>query len=466
LNRRHVLGIIGSIIGCSGAGGGQRSPAATPDAESPAFTMQAVPAQGSSPSATGKVSKRPSMNAAAKQSYDAGRAAFSRGDLNGALAQYSEATRADPKAYAAHWAMGVVLERLDRASEARSAYERALSIVSDYELAIAAQTELLMRSVSLQAAEGFLQNLKTRHPESAAVLAALSEVRSRQGDSGEAQRLAQDALKSDPDYRPAMLALARDHYRHRRLDLALYTLAAILDGYGPENPPRDRDNGAAVMLRAMIYKDQGRRALAMAEFQRVVELRPDLVAARVQVAKYMLEAGNADGAVQLLEGALAYAPQDIYVHLALGDAYRLQGRPGPAIEHLEWVLAADGSIAAAEYNLGLLYLLSAEVPGRSKLEAADKAIHHLSRYEEMSGSGQGGAGGDVGALLQRARNKRAIVEALAEEPRVESPPAGEVEGEGGSEALPVAESPPEAPSGAGGTEAPPTGSTGSFEAID
>ncbi len=59
------------------------------------------------------------------------------------------------------------------------------------------------------------------------------------------QRLAQEALKLNPDYRPAMVIIARDHFRNRRLDLALYALQAILDGFEPvnENPPRDKENG-------------------------------------------------------------------------------------------------------------------------------------------------------------------------------------------------------------------------------
>src|SRR6476620_12794969 len=120
-------------------------------------------------------------------------------------------------------------------------------------------------------------------PNSGAVLAALAEVKSIQKDSASAQQLAQDALKKNPDYRPAMLTIARDHYRARRLDLALYTLTAILDGYGPENPPRDKNNADAHMLRALILKEQGKRKAAIEELTTVLGLRPDLVDARLHL---------------------------------------------------------------------------------------------------------------------------------------------------------------------------------------
>src|SRR5690606_23773079 len=153
-------------------------------------------------------------------------------------------------------------------------------------------------------AETFLNGLRSKASESAAVLAALAEVKSVQKDSSAAQDFAQQSLKLDPDYRPAMVTLARDHYRNRRLDLALYALTAILDGYGPENPPRDKDNGEARLLRALIYKEQGQRKLAIDELTRVVELRPDIIEARLNLAVYMLEAGNANEAIPILEGAL------------------------------------------------------------------------------------------------------------------------------------------------------------------
>src|SRR5690606_26054425 len=112
-----------------------------------------------------------------------------------------------------------------------------------------------LRHGQLSEASSFLRVHRAQAKDSAAILAAEAELASQQKDSGQAQKLAQRALKLDPDYRPAMVVLARDHYRNRRLDLALYTLTAILDGYGPENPPRDANNAEARVLRALIYKE-------------------------------------------------------------------------------------------------------------------------------------------------------------------------------------------------------------------
>jgi tetratricopeptide (TPR) repeat protein len=227
--------------------------------------------------------------------------------------------------------------------------------------------------------------------------------------------LAQKALKKDPDYRPAMVTLARDHYRARRLDLALYTLTAILDGYGQENPARDKNNADAHLLRALIFKEQGKRKGAIDELTTVVGLRPDLVEARLHLAAYMLEAGNALEARPILEKALEYDPSSVLVHLNLGDTYRLLGRPKDALDHLTWVSRKDPGLAQAHYNLGLVYLFSTGVPGLNEEQAIDHAIASFERFKKLGPRVARGAGDDVDELIARARNKKAIIEAMKQQ---------------------------------------------------
>ena len=231
-------------------------------------------------------------------------------------------------------------------------------------------------------------------------------------NSGEAQRLAQEALKKNPDYRPAMVTLARDHYRRRRLDLALYTLQGILDGYGPENPPRDKNNAEARLLRGLIYRERNQRGLAIDELTRAVELRPDLVEARLQLATYMLEAGNAQGALPHLEAAVRYDHKNVLARLNLGDAYRLAERPADARRELEWVAKAAPERVEVHYNLGLLFLLSKSIPGMTPIQATNKAIEHLEAYRER---GVRGGPDDTEELITRAKTRKALLEAEAQE---------------------------------------------------
>lgn len=405
--------VLGALVlaGCS-SGAGAKS---ARDADASKARRPSAAAE-ERPSAKEKPQQRPQMTPQAARSYTAGQAAFQQGNLSVAEKSFAEAARLDAKAYLALHALGVARERLGNSSGALEAYAGALAVVSDFGPAILSQVNLLLALGREQQAEDLARGLMASHPDSAAVLTAFAEVRSVRKDSSAAQQMAQQALKKDPDFRPAMVTLARDHYRARRLDLALYTLTAILDGYGQENPPRDKNNAEARYLRALIFREQNKRAAAIEDLKKVVQLRPDLVQARLYLAAYMLEAGNADEARPLLEDALKYDSSNTLVHLNLGDAYRLMGKPKDALDHLEWVARREPNLAQTHYNLGLVYLFSQNVPGASEKQAIEKAIEAFERYKKLAPRAGRGAGDDVDELLARARNKKAIIEALESMP--------------------------------------------------
>lgn len=418
----------------------------------------AIPDAPTDATAAAAAANRPKMNAAALSAYNAGMAAFKAGDLQGAKAQFTQATQADPKAYQAFYSLGVVKERVNETSGALTAYRQATTVVADYEPAIVAYSVLLARSGKPDDAVDFLNQRQAQMSKSAAVTAALAEVKSIQGNSGEAQRLAQDALKLNPDYRPAMITLARDHYRARRLDLALYALKGILDGYGEENPPRDKNNAEAHLLRGLIYKEQGSRALAIQDLQKALELRPDLVEARVQLSSYFLESGNAADAQQMLEPALKYDADNVIAHLNLGDAYRLLGRPADSKRELEWVKGRDSTLAQVHYDLGLLYLFTDNFPGVTPGQAVDTAIDELTQYKKMKPRVAGGTPDDTDELITRAKTKKALLEsnAAAPPPAAAATPAATPAAPAASgAAAPAAGAPPSAqfaPAPAGGAK--------------
>ena len=410
-----AFGFLASVACGGGATQGKGAVSPSPIAEAPPSPTPAASggqfAVADAPTSGESIALRPKMNAAAEAAYNAGMEAFKSGDLAGAKNQFTRATQADPKAYQAFYSLGVVRERLNESSGALSSYRQATTVVADYEPAIVAYAVLLARTGKPDEATDFLNQRRASMPKSAAVTAAQAEVKSIQGNSGEAQRLAQEALKLNPDYRPAMVTLARDHYRSRRLDLTLYALKGILDGYGEENPPRDKNNAEAHLIRGLIYKEQGLRAPAIQEFQKALELRPDLVEARVQLSAYFLEAGNAADAQQLLEPALRFDSENVIAHLNLGDAYRLLGRPADAKRELEWVKARDSSNAQVHYNLGLLYLFTENFPGVPPMQAADTAIDELNQYKKMKPRVAGGTPDDTDELITRAKTKKALLDA-------------------------------------------------------
>ena len=417
--------MLGSACGGSKTQAKEATPAqAAPGPYGPAPPAQQAPypQQGPPPSAPQPAGKL-NMNASAQSAYQKGVAAYAAGDLAGAKTSFQQAISADAKAYQAHYSLGVVMERLGDGA-ALGEYRQATTIQPDYEQGILAYALLVANKGSLTEAETYLQGKMGQLPNSAGVTAALAEVKSIQRDTGSAQRLAQEALKKNSDYRPAMMTIARDHYRNRRLDLALYALQAILDGFGSDNPPRDKDNADAHFLRGLILKEEGRRAAAINEFKLAVALRPDLVAARVELASYYLEAGNATDAQPLLEGALRYDANNVIAHLNLGDCYRLASRIPEAKAQFDWVLAHDTSLAQVHYDLALLYLFAPNIPGMDPKRQTDEAIAEINKYQQMRGKLAAGQSDDSEELLNRAKQKQADLQAAASEKASETKPTG------------------------------------------
>lgn len=387
------------IFGCAAQDRGASEPD-VPD-------VPTAPGVAPSPGAT-RGRERPVMSAGAATRYADAKLAYLRGDLDGARAGFEQALELDPGAYQVHHALGLVRGRLGDGRGALSAYEKALSVVPDFADAILAYALELEAQGRRGEAEAFLGRQRLLAPRSAAVPAALAELRSLASDSAEAQRLAREALKLDPGFRPAMLTIARDHYRQHRRDLALYSLRGILDGFGEENPPRDTDNAEARLLRALILREEDKRGAAIAELERALKLRPDLVEANIELGAYLLESGNAARAVEVLENAVRFDPRNVYARLNLGDAYRLLGNPEAAGRELEWVARKKPDFAEAFYNLGLLYLL-AEIPHVPEKAALERAIAALERFQALRP--RRGGSDDAEDLLVRAKSKLALLEA-------------------------------------------------------
>jgi len=342
-----------------------------------------------------------------KSAYERGFQLWIKGDLQGAKAAFQEAAAAEPSAASPNYSIGVVNDRLGDFAAAQSSYRSALDKKKDYELAMGAYAMSLAASGHAGEADTFLTSQRAKLPNSPRVATYLAEIKSLEKDSGSAQQIAQDALRLDPDFKDAMVTIAPDHYRARRMELAKYALQAILDGFGDISPPRDKDNPEAHLLRGLIYKEQGFRAGAFKDFEVAVAKRPDLVEAVIQLGVMKLEAGNSADAVPLLESATRFAPKSALAHLNLGDGYRLAGRPTEAKKEFDTALSMDSSLAVAHYDLGLLYLFSPNIPGSNPKDQVDTAIKELNTYKTMRGpKPPPGQADDVDELLSRANAKK------------------------------------------------------------
>ncbi len=348
------------------------------------------------------------LEGSAKSAYEAGWQAWLRGDLATAKAKFSEAGGLAPKSPAPPYSLGIVEEHMGNLSAAQQNYRAAFTNDPDHELSMCAYALSLANNKSPGEADTFLTDKRGKKDKSARLTACNAEVKSLAKDHGTAQQLAQDALRMDPDFKDAMVIVARDHYRAKKMDLAKYALQAILEGFGDGSPPRDKENAEAHLLRGLIARELGARALAMKDFDAAVKKRPDLVEALVNLGSMKVEAGNASEAVGPLEMATKFGPNSALAHLNLGDAYRLLQRYADAKREFDQALALDSSLAAAHYDLGLMYLTAESIPGTNADQQVSTAIKEFETYKTMRGpKAPPGVNDEIDDLLGRAKAKQA-----------------------------------------------------------
>lgn len=402
--------VAAGAVGCGGGHPSAKSAEnAPPPTASPAATAPASP-PGQQTSASGApTSVDAELSGGARDSYDRGFQAWVSGDLAGAKVAFSDASSKAPRAAGPRYSLGCVLERLGDTQGALDAYRAAFSVNPKYEVAVGAYALLLARTGHGPDAEQTLGEKRAQGPDSVRLMAFLAEVKSIEGDSPGCQLLAQQALAKQPDFKDAMIVIARDYFRNHRWDLAKYALQAILDGADDGSiPPRDKDNPEALLMRGLIERDSGQRKAAIADFERAIAKRPDLFEAYVSLGEMKLEAGNATEALAPLEHAVRYAPNVAVAHLDVGDCYRLLGRAGDAKSELDKALTMDSTLAAVHYNLGLLYLFSPSVPGSAgQDDQLVRAIRELETFKSMGGAKtMKGRGDDVDELLSTAKRKQ------------------------------------------------------------
>jgi tetratricopeptide (TPR) repeat protein len=426
-------GIAIAVLGLAftgGACGGEPHPEAkAPEAPPPVSSVtRRVATPGQKVGITAGAAGGAELSGDAKSTYDRGFQAWMSGDLQAAKTAFTDAAQKAPSAGGPRYSLGCVLERLGDTQGALDAYRAAYTATSKFEVAMGAYALLLAQSGRGTDAEQFLSDKLAQNPNSPALMTYKAEVKSIEGDSPGCQQVAQQALAKQPNFKDAMVVIARDYYRNHRWDLARYALQAILDGADDGSiPPRDKGNAESLLLRGLIEREQGQRKQALVDFDQAIQSRPDLFEAYVNLGEMKLEAGNAAEAQTPLENAVRYAPNVPIAHLDLGDCYRLLGRPGDAKSELDRAMAMDSTLAGVHYDLGLLYLFSPSVPGAaSQDDQLTKAIRELETYKSMRGAKTPkGPGDDVDELLSTAKRKQSELQLKKQSAAAAPPPAAD-----------------------------------------
>ncbi|HEU4383791.1 MAG TPA: adventurous gliding motility TPR repeat lipoprotein GltE [Anaeromyxobacteraceae bacterium] len=268
--------------------------------------------------------------------------------------------------------MGVAQERQGRASEAASAYRRAVALrpslgEAAVNLAILEEPAEDPRAAARQYAE-----LARRHPDDAQARVRLASLYRASGQLDEAWRLAREALQRDPKVAGAHKVMMRVALERGNADLA-ELLALRAQKLDPEDPELAFFLGEGLARR-------GDAAAAAVQYRKALALRPGYLPARYGLLRQALAAQAWETVAAEARKILETDPKDARVQLALGVALRYLNKADEAKAAYDRAESLGGDkLAEVHLNRGLLLM---KLSGQ-----CDPAIAEFRRYQASVGPG-------------------------------------------------------------------------------
>lgn len=331
-------------------------------------------------------------------------AAGSFGALNRAARRLEDAVRIDPQFAPAH----LELLRIARSSGSPSKIEAVLraarrSGIEDPELDLA-EARLRADEGQTYVAKSRAREVLEQYPNHVPARLLIAGLMTNSGDLESARAIVEEALRIDPDHAQARLALAEIRIAQGEQAEAIAELAEYCDGI------QQQAAVPALLRLAFLQSEQGDFASAAASLDKAERLAPgnidvgrariDLLAAgkhfgdiaaladretstdggRMEIitrAASALSASPEDKhrgqALTLFERALAEAPDDPRIMLAVGQLRYLNGRVREAVEAYEKVLDADRDNVTALNDLAWILATELNDPEQG-LKLADRGL--------------------------------------------------------------------------------------------
>lgn len=125
-------------------------------------------------------------------------------------------------------------------------------------------------------------------------------------------------------------------------------------------------------------------------------------AALVQQGRAALAGGNADGATDAFEAALAIQPGHVAIYLNLAEASRKQGMQGKALHYYR---------EAIELDPGNQFAIAGEGLALVEKGATEKAKRNLARLEQLCGKGDCSPARELATAIEKGPTPQVVVSA-------------------------------------------------------
>ncbi len=264
-----------------------------------------------------------------------------------AIPLLQECIQRDPKNLAWREQLGWTYQQTENRVKAVETF-RGMAALSNDRRAQMALANYFINMSDWNAAIAELERLRTRFPDVVTRnLLAASYYRS--GRWAEAEALARQLISENDHNREAHMLLGALHLGHRDYDEAAQQFNHVL-----HDAP---DSATALYFLAMASYGAGKEALALQQMEKALDLRKDLLPARIWLIDHHLKRGSNGVALELVRGApgrQAYAPE-IILYRDLCDP--LAGLSAEQIAALRRALLLRPRFISEYENLGMFTLL-------------------------------------------------------------------------------------------------------------
>ncbi len=279
-------------------------------------------------------------------------------ELESAITLLDQLRQKHPQATAIEYWTGRVQEQLGHRSEARQAYEKAISLDESGPALVKSYislTRILGKDGKTEAAENILSKAKARFPEDPLVYQALAELSSSRGSFEKAVEQYEQALELDPGNLALHFAKAVALRKARRFEEAERQLDHV--------EKMAQDYPGLALERGNLLEASGRSEAALAAYEKALAEAPDSLDMMLRVGCARASAGQGEPAVELLNQVYEERPNSAEVNFCLGLGY-LHGDSSleQAKRHLKRAVGFDASRASYHLYVGWVAIELGDYP--------------------------------------------------------------------------------------------------------
>ena len=297
-------------------------------------------------------------------------------DPSDAIQIYQELEQSYPKDPQIPLLLGTTFYQQKQNAEARTEFDKALRLASDYLPALEQSVNLDLAERQYSSALQRVQHGLETNPNTAALQSLLGQILIAQGDTNRAEATLLKAIRLQPDYVPAYLMLAQLYVTIHQNTKALTELQTALD----KNP----NDVSASILMGMVYNSEEDYQNARDAYEKALVIAPNNPTILNNLAcVYAEHLNQLDKGYELARQARSIAPADPAIADTLGWILYQKGQYDSALSLLRESVGKLYAVPDVQFHLGMTYyMMNNEMDAKTAFQRALQLNQNFSEKTE------------------------------------------------------------------------------------